>query len=46
MNSLLFFQTHEDREKRWCYSVFDQRGGGVLEKEMLLGFGVKDDKRK
>jgi hypothetical protein len=24
-------QAHEDKEKRWCYSEFDQREGLVLE---------------
>jgi hypothetical protein len=30
------FQAYEDKEKRWCYSEFDQRDGLVLEWSMQL----------
>jgi hypothetical protein len=42
MVSLHFLQAHEDKEKRWSYSEFDQREGLVLEWSMQL---FRDDPR-
>jgi hypothetical protein len=42
MASLHFLQAHEDKEKRCCYSEFDQREGLVLEGSMQL---FRDDLR-